>query len=71
MADLRTSVIGLAEQIIARPDERALLCKALRVKLGELRKRGETVPPEILDLERTLERLDAFDALDPDTERPV
>lgn len=55
MTELRETVIKLAERIATNPEERELLCEALRVKITEMRRRGEQVPDEILKLEQALE----------------
>lgn len=53
--ELRDVVINLAERIARDPEERDLLCEALKVKIAEMRKRGETVPEDVRRLEETLE----------------
>ena len=52
---LQDTVVQLARRIADNPQEREVLCEALRVKIAEMRRRGETVPDEIRDLEAALQ----------------
>lgn len=68
--ELRDTVIKLADRIAQDPEERELLCEALRVKIAEMRKRGEPVPRDVRRLEEALDDCNEDDS-DPWDNVPV